>query len=47
MLSESVSKGLVQVCGDDASETAYFAEMMDKFFLNQEPEDFSTSLYIW
>ena len=32
MLSESVSKGLVQVCGDDASETAYFAEMMDKFF---------------
>eukprot|EP00731_Ephydatia_muelleri_P035362 Em0117g3a len=31
VLSESVSKGLVQVCGDDTSETAYFAEMMDKF----------------
>ena len=32
MLSASVSKGLVQVCGDDAMETAHLAEMMDKFF---------------
>eukprot|EP00731_Ephydatia_muelleri_P014320 Em0008g40a len=32
VLSASVSKGLVQVCGDDATETAHLAEMMDKFF---------------
>lgn len=32
VLSESVSKALVLVCGDEAMETAHLAEMMDKFF---------------
>ena len=32
VLSESVSKAPVLVCGDEAMETAYLAEMMDKFF---------------
>ena len=32
MLSESVSKALMLVCGEEASETAHFVEMMDKFF---------------
>ena len=32
VLSESVSKALVLVCGDEVMETAHLAEMMDKFF---------------
>lgn len=31
VLSESVSKALVLVCGDEVMETAHLAEMMDKF----------------
>ena len=32
VLSETVSKVLKLIGGDEASETAHFADMMDKFF---------------
>ena len=32
VLSETVSKALQLVSGEEASQTAIFAEMMDKFF---------------
>lgn len=32
VLSETVSHALIEVLGDEARETAKFAEIMDKFF---------------
>ena len=33
VLSESVSKRIVLVCGDEAMETSHFIEMMHKFLM--------------